>query len=701
MQKKLFLSMTVLLGTLTGLVACQSANSSSVSESSSLSSNLSFESSSSISESASESTSEIGLAEKYNCISVERALELAGTEKDYVTEDSYYVYGVISSIDNPTYGQMTITDNGFSISVYGTFGKDNVSYSELENKPVAGDEIVLYGKIGYYNSPEMKKSEIIEFIHHEPEVDETYKEMTVSQAREAEKGTNVIVEGVVTKITYAFGKVPNGFYLIDDTSSIYVYDNQLAPLITAGNKIKIGATKDYYINPDEAGFAQTYGYKGSCQLTKALLLENDKQTTNQYATSWIQETTIKSLMEKANNENFTNLIYKVNAIINKVPGTGFVNYYINDLDDKTGSYVYTMCNGSDFDYLDAYDGKLVTMYLTVINSKSTNSGCLKRLMPIDVIGDYTFDLNNTPKFVVDYYGVDQFKTTYNSDPAVELITSVSSTKLGFENAVLSYESSNEEIAYFEKTADKVIFHTKSYGEATITIKSTYNQKDYSQNITITVEKPVEYTTITVKEAIQTELQQEVTVKGVAGPSLINKSGFYLIDDTGSIAVLVDSSTMSNISLGDEVILKGVRSNYNPKEEGMAGQCIIDQCQLLLNNYGKHDYSTSSFIEGKTLTELSQIPVSEDVTSNIYVIDAKITKVSSQYYTNYYVESEGTKVTLYNNGDLYSWLTPYIDQTVTIEFALCNWNSKNPYKGAVLAIRSESGKVVNTVNYDKK
>lgn len=159
--------------------------------------------------------------------------------------------------------------------------------------------------------------------------------------------------------------------------------------------------------------------------------------------------------------------------------------------------------------------------------------------------------------------------------------------------------------------------------------------------------------------------------------------------------------MSNISLGDEVILKGVRSNYNPKEEGMAGQCIIDQCQLLLNNYGKHDYSTSSFIEGKTLTELSQIPVSEDVTSNIYVIDAKITKVSSQYYTNYYVESEGTKVTLYNNGDLYSWLTPYIDQTVTIEFALCNWNSKNPYKGAVLAIRSESGKVVNTVNYDKK
>lgn len=697
MQKKLFLSIAVLLGTITGLVACQSSNSSSVSESSSQSSNSTSQSSS-VSDSGTQSSSEIGLAEKYNCITVERALELAGTEKDYVTEESYYVYGVIASIDNPTYGQMTITDNGFSISVYGTFGKDNVSYSELENKPVAGDEIVLYGKIGYFNSPEMKKSEIIEFIHHEPEVDDTYKEMTVAQAREAEKGTKVIVEGIVTKITYAFGKKPNGFYLIDDNSSIYVYDNQIAPRLTAGNKIKIGATKDYYINPDEAGFAQTYGYKGACQLTKAQLLENDEKV-NQYATSWIQETTVKSLMERPNGENFTNLIYKVNAIINKVPGTGFVNYYINDLDDKTGSYVYTMCNGSDFDYLDAYDGKLVTMYLTVINSKSTNSGCLKRLMPIDIIEDYTYDLADTPKFVVDYYGVDQFQAIYNSDPALELITSVSSTKLGFENAVLDYESNNEEVVYFEKTADKVILHTKSSGEATVTVKGSYNQQDYSKNITIKVEEPVEYETITVKEAIDSELQQEVIVKGVAGPSLVNKTGFYLIDDTGAIAVLVDATAMGKISLGDEVILKGVRLNYKA-EEGFAGQVALDQCELLANNYGKHEYSTSSFIEGKTLTELSQIPVSEDATSNVYVLDVKITKVSAQFYTNYYVESDGVKITLYNNGDLYSWITPYVDQTVTVEFALCNWNAKNPYKGAVLAVRSESGKVVNTVGYDK-
>lgn len=108
-------------------------------------------------------------------------------------------------------------------------------------------------------------------------------------------------------------------------------------------------------------------------------------------------------------------------MIKKVPGTGFVNYYIHDLDDKTGSYVYTMCNGSDFAYLDEFDGKICTVYLSPINAKSTDSGCFFRFMPIDVIDEgFVFDLKDTAEFIVEYYGIDQFIDTYTGDPNAQI-----------------------------------------------------------------------------------------------------------------------------------------------------------------------------------------------------------------------------------------------------------------------------------------
>ena len=58
-------------------------------------------------------------------------------------------------------------------------------------------------------------------------------------------------------------------------------------------------------------------------------------------------------------EDISTTIYKVNALIKKAPGDGFINYYINDLDGTTGSYVYTQANGNDLDYLEPFMVKFV------------------------------------------------------------------------------------------------------------------------------------------------------------------------------------------------------------------------------------------------------------------------------------------------------------------------------------------------------
>ena len=59
--------------------------------------------------------------------------------------DRNFSFCTIKSISNPTYGEMTITDGTNELYVYGTYGADGVArYSELEEKPYKGDQVLLY-----------------------------------------------------------------------------------------------------------------------------------------------------------------------------------------------------------------------------------------------------------------------------------------------------------------------------------------------------------------------------------------------------------------------------------------------------------------------------------------------------------------------------------------------------------------------------
>lgn len=635
------------------------------------------------------------------------------------TTERYYVRATIKSIDDAGFGAMTIEDSTGTLSVYGTYSSDGVKrYSELDEKPVKGDTVLLYGTIQNYKNktPEIKSGWIIEFTKGTPTWSEDdYTEMTIGEAREADVDSLVKVTGVVSRITFASGMKPNGFIIVGDNSSIYVYDNQIATAVAIGNKITILAKKTMFIASKEASSAKKFGYKGACQLIDGHLLSND-EATNDLDLSFAQEKTVKEVIETSPSDNITSLIYHSNALIKRVQkeGQNFVNYYIDDLDGKSGSYVYTACDGKDFAWMDQYDGKICSVYYTALNAKSTSTGVLFRFLPIKIEdNNYQFNIAEAPKFAVEYYGLEQFDTVYSADPSKEMLTSVTSDLLNFGTATLSYSSNNTALAYFETGEDgKVIFHINSGTEGTATITVTGHldgQKDFSKTMDIKITKPVDVSSaVKVKAAIDASKGTELLVKGVIGPSLVNKNGFYLIDETGSLAVVMKSTDeFKGLQIGQTVYIKGKRDLFASARNGTPSyfESCMTGCQIVKNEFGNVDYSTASFIKGKTLADLIALPVADNYhTAEVYVITAGLKFVSTKNYSNAYLKDGDSEMQLYctNAAGQYQWINPYVDdtKTYTMEVAVCNWNNKSKYKACLLSITDSNGnKVMNKLNFN--
>ena len=649
-----------------------------------------------------------GIWSEYELVSIEYANYLATKAGENGTTERYYVYGTVKTISNPSYGEMTITDGTNELYVYGTYSADGVNrYSELAEKPVAGDEVVLSVLLSTHNgNPQAKSGWIIQFNHKAPEIDLTeYKTATISEAREALEGEKLLVTGIVAQITYAEGKVPSGVYLVDNGNSIYVYGNDIAGQVVIGNEITVAATKDYYVLDKEQDAALKQGYEGCNQLSSAFLIENDKEV-NELTLDWVKETTVKTIMETSVEDNITTTIYKVTALITRDEPSNFVNYYINDLDGVTGTYVYTQCSGADFAWLDKFDGKFCTVYLSVINYKSTSSGCVARLLPIVVKDEgYQFDINEACEYALTYHAVDQFESVYNSDPKLELVTSVKNELLGITVPVeFTYTSSNENLVYFEETEDGVIMHTNKPGKAVVTITAKHGEATATKEVEINVELPPNFEYIGVAAANSAAVGDEVVVKGIIAGSLINKFGFYLIDNDAIISVVVkDSSVLKTLKVGDEVIISGKRDLSGVKE-GFIGHIFIADAEIIVNLYGEHEIPTQNFITGKTVEEVYAVSYLEQHSNEVYVLNATIKyyEVQQGSYVNKSYKVGGTEkeLTLYSgNAGQYAWLDEFVDKEAEVTLALCNWNSKKYYATCIISIKVDGETVYNTYNFN--
>jgi hypothetical protein len=527
--------------------------------------------------------------------------------------------------------------------------------------------------------------------------------MSIEDAREANAGDKVKVSGVVAQVTYASGMVPNGVYLVDGTNSIYVFGTDVAGRVEEGNTLTILAEKTWWILDTEVANAEKFGYKGCNQLDDAWLIENDNGDTEpNYA--WVEETTVKAIMDTPITTDITTTIYKVNALIKKSVGDGYINYYVNDLDGYTGSYVYTQANGNDLAWMEQFDGKICTVYLSAINAKSTSSGCNWRFKAIKVIDEgFTFDVANAPHFAIDYYGASQFKACYTADPALELLPTVSSELLGFEGVALTYASSNTSIIYFENG----VMHTGTeYGVANVTITATLNGVTANKVIAIEYKEVTEVPSITVAEAIEATVGTEITVKGIVGPSIVNqKSGFYLFGQDGSmIAVrLVEEAMLADIEIGQEIIVKGTRDRKvdADKVDTRFGQSNIYNAVVVQNNYGNHAYSTAKFVEGKTTDDLYGLDCKVDFSTTVFVVTGTLTVPSGNSQPSIISKGATNAFSFYCSGaSQYAFLAAYSGQEVTLEIAACNWNNKTYWRGCAIAIRLADGtKILNTLNFD--
>lgn len=625
---------------------------------------------------------------------------------DQVLSGTYTLKGKIIASEgyNADYNDISVT---IVVEGYEDFPIFCYQIKKDADKLQVGDTIAVQGTIKNYQGKKVEFDRPTLLAYEKATIDESaYVEMTIEEARNAELGAKVKVTGVVAQITYASGMAPNGIYLVDGTNSIYVYNNEVATSVAVGNTITIVAEKDWWILADEAASAEKHGYKGCNQLTKARVVENDKQVSAPDY-SWVTETTVKNIMDTPFTTDITTTIYKVNALIKKQEGTGFVNYYIDDIDGVTGSYIYTQCNGNDLDWLAPFDGKICTVYLSVINAKSTATGCNWRFKAIQVIDEgFIFDIANAPDFAIDYYGVAQFEKEYTADPALELQTSVSSTLLGFDGVTLSYSSSNTNIIYFETANGKTVMHCgKSYGKAEITVLATYNGKTASRTIVVNYTAPQTFEYISVADAITTPDDTTIIVKGIVGPSVVNKSGFYLFGEDGSmIAVLVkDATQFVGLSIGHEIILQGKREQYiNPsKNVERVGQSSIVDAEILVNYYGNHEYSTEKFITDATIKEVYDLSAMVDHSTEVYVLTGTLYVPSSNRETVTLTDANGNKITFYHSSpSQYSFLADYSGQEVTLEVAPCNWNDKAYWRGCAIAIRLADGTVIhNTLNFN--
>ena len=639
-------------------------------------------------------------------ITIAEAMTLCEQNPDG-TAERYYIRAIVKSIVNPSYGEMYITDETGEIYVYGTRGADGTTFfDKLTEAPVKGDEVLLLCQLSQYKGTnQVKLASLIEFKSNAGTQDvSAYEKMTIAEARDAREGELVKVTGVVARITFANGYKPSGVILVDSTSSIYVYDGDLASQVSIGNTVEVAATKTYWVLDTEASNAAKFGYQGANQLDNAIVISIDKSISD-FDKSWITESTVKEIMDTPVTEDITSKIFKVNALVKKAPGNGFVNYYIDDIDEVTGSYTYTQCNGGDFEWLDTFDGKICTVYLVAINAKSTATGCQWRFLPVEVIDEaYCFDTNNAAEFVVNYHGVVQFLDKYTGDPAKELVSGVSSQLLGFMDAKISYSSSNETVVYFTESEGVVTLHCGDAGKATVTVTGSFAGKTYSKTVEITVASNDDVDYISVADAIASADNTEVVVKGIVGPSVVNKNGFYFFGEDGSVITVVVNNTdlFDEIAIGNEIIISGKRERYIKDDSYTTyGQDAIVNAELVANYYGNHEYSTEKFITGKTLADIAGLDATESHSTEVYIVKAVVEVIETAYYTSLKITYNGTELALYcSSANQYNWLKAYAGQEITIEVAPCNWNDKTSYRGCVLAVVNEDGsKVYNTLNFN--
>ena len=141
---------------------------------------------------------------------IQDALAIGGAqEHNTYTAEKYIIAGIIKEVYNATYGNMYVVDElGNVFTVYGAYSADgSARYDAMENKPVAGDYVVILGILGQYNGNAQMKNGWVQSITAPitiPEANELGNTFEKNQYTEDKK----VITGEITEVQNAtYGNV--------------------------------------------------------------------------------------------------------------------------------------------------------------------------------------------------------------------------------------------------------------------------------------------------------------------------------------------------------------------------------------------------------------------------------------------------------------------------------------------------------------
>ena len=178
------------------------------------------------------------------------ALAIGGA-KDHntYTTEKYLIQGVITEVQNTTYGNVIISDGTNSILVYGMYSADgSVRYDAMTTKPVVGDTVTLMGVLGQFNgTAQMKDGWLQELVPGEGGGD------TPVIPDDPEEPADLVV--IVPGIGEAF-KI--GMINTNKDNNVYYISGGMASTYYLATSTDVAAALDFYIEEADGGFYLYY-----------------------------------------------------------------------------------------------------------------------------------------------------------------------------------------------------------------------------------------------------------------------------------------------------------------------------------------------------------------------------------------------------------------------------------------------------------
>ncbi|MBQ8879731.1 MAG: hypothetical protein IJY69_02685 [Clostridia bacterium] len=197
-----------------------------------------------------------------------------------------------------------------------------------------------------------------------------------------------------------------------------------------------------------------------------------------------------------------------------------------------------------------------------------------------------------------------------------------------------------------------------------------------------------YVEMSVADARSAEIGKGIKLTGVvASVTYANgfvPSGFILVDSTSSIYVYSQTAA-ANVKVGNTVTVVGEKDYWiledeqvNAQKFGYKGSCQLANASVTANDNLTDGAFDKSWIEETTLMDLLSTPVTENITSRIYKVNALVKEVEDKGFTNFYFFDLDGKTGSYTytqcNGADFTWLREFDGKICTVYLTALNAKS---------------------------